>query len=244
MNHNIHTYRSLLHLVALDKTDHALKVIGELFLSAMLDWPSDERLTIPESIAVFKLNFGDPLTVENTARYNGPGPYWSWKGEAGIALSQLMEHALRHFGLTDFDAIIELLLSHYAQQFLLSSTQKPIRSRGYACFKVYAGALCEADQANWQNTMTSYGLDTQDNSWTIETPLSMNLYTYQLIKSLLKQLTPLKAQLIEAKGAFPDLEYVAKVVLWTKDEDFRLDQAQIQWLSELGAGLDAEVFSM
>lgn len=32
--------------------------------------------------------------------------------------------------------------------------------------------------------------------------------------------------------------------LWTKEEDFRLDQAQIQWLSELGAGLDAEVFPM
>jgi hypothetical protein len=73
MNHNISTYRSLLHLINLDKSDHALKVIGELFLSAMRDWPSDSRLSIPESIAVFKLNFGDPLTVENTARYIGRG---------------------------------------------------------------------------------------------------------------------------------------------------------------------------
>jgi hypothetical protein len=181
MNHNISTYRSLLHLIDLDKTDHELKVIGELFLSAMRDWPSNSRLSISESIAVFKRNFGDPLTVENTARYIGRGPDWTWKGEAGVSLSQMMEHALKHFNLTDFDAIIELLLSHYARQFLLSSTQKPIRSRGYACFRVYAGALCEADQANWQNTMASYGLITQDDTWSIETPLSMNLVTYQLI---------------------------------------------------------------
>ena len=119
MNHNISTYRSLLHLIDLDKTDHELKVIGELFLSAMRDWPSDSHLSIPESIAVFKRNFGDPLTVENTAHYHGRGPDWTWKGEAGVSLSQMMEHALKHFGLTDFDAIIKLLLSHYARQFLL-----------------------------------------------------------------------------------------------------------------------------
>ncbi len=244
MNHNISTYRSLLLLIDLDKTDHELKVIGELFLSAMLDWPSDERLSIPESIAVFKLNFGDPLTVENTAHYHGPGPYSSWKGEAGIALSQLMAHALKHFGLTDFDAIIELLLNHYAQQFLLSSTQKPLQSQGYTYFQVYAGALSEVDQANWQNTMASYGLDTQYNTWSIETPLSMNLGQYQLVKNCINRLAPLKAQLMAAKVAFPDLEYNLKLVLWTKEEDFRLDQAQIQWLSELGAGLDAEVFPL
>ncbi|WP_373550193.1 hypothetical protein [Haliscomenobacter sp.] len=244
MNHNISTYRSLLHLIDLDKTDHELKVIGELFLSAMRDWPSDSRLSIPESIAVFKRNFGDPLTVENTARYIGRGPDWTWKGEAGVSLSQMMEHALKHLGLTDFDAIIELLLNHYARQFLLSGTQKPLRSRGYTYFQVSAGALCEVDQVHWQNTMASYGLDTQDNTWSIEMPLSTNLGQYQLIKNCINRLEPLKVQLMEAKAAFPDLEYEVNLVLWTKEENFRLDQAQIQWLSELGAGLDAEVFPM
>ena len=244
MNNKIHTFRSLLHLIDLDKSDHALKVIGELFLSAMRDWPSDSHLSIPESIAVFKRNFGDPLAVENTARYIGRGLDWTWKGEAGASLSQMMEHALKHFGLTDFDAIIKLLLSHYARQFLLSDTQKPLRSRGYTYFQVSAGALCEVDQVHWQNTMASYGLDTQDNTWSIEMPLSMNLGQYQLIKNCINRLAPLKVQLMETKAAFPDLQYEVNLVLWTKEENFRLDQAQIQWLNELGAGLDAEVFPM
>ena len=116
MNHNISTYRSLLQLVKLDKSDHALKVIGEFFLSALRDWPSDEHLNIPESVAVFKLNFGDPLTVENTTRYNGAGPYSSWKGEAGIALSRMIEHATQHFNVSDFDEIVGMLLAHYAEK--------------------------------------------------------------------------------------------------------------------------------
>jgi len=40
------------------------------------------------------------------------------------------------------------------------------------------------------------------------------------------------------------LQYEVNLVLWTKEENFRLDQTQIQWLNELGAGLDAEVFPM
>jgi hypothetical protein len=116
MNHNINTFRALLDLVGLDKTDHELKVIGELFLSAMRDWPSEEQLSITEYIVEFKLNFGDPLTEENTARYLGTGPYWSWKGEAGVALSRMMEHATKHFHLSNFDEIVERLLDHYAEK--------------------------------------------------------------------------------------------------------------------------------
>lgn len=116
MNPPITDYQELLHLVRLDKTGHELKVIGELFLSALRDWPSDERLSIPESIAEFKLNFGGPLTVENTAHYRGAGPYWTWKGETGVALSQMIEHAAKHFNVSDFDETVRLLLAYYAEK--------------------------------------------------------------------------------------------------------------------------------
>lgn len=114
MKHTINQFRTLLCLFKLDKTDHPIKVLAELFLSALRDWPSNERLSITDSIIAFKAYFGEPLTVKNTAHYTGRDMKdWTWKGESGMALSAMITYASEHYGVTDFDAIVELLLSHY-----------------------------------------------------------------------------------------------------------------------------------
>ncbi|MCB9351088.1 MAG: hypothetical protein H6573_26825 [Lewinellaceae bacterium] len=69
MPHKIKTFGSILNLVALDETDHDLKEMATLFVSALRDWGNCQD--IESCIAGFKAYFGDPLTVENTARYTG-----------------------------------------------------------------------------------------------------------------------------------------------------------------------------
>lgn len=56
MNRKINTYRSLLHLVKLDETDHILKDIAQLFLSALTDQPTETHHDIVKCIGYAYFN--------------------------------------------------------------------------------------------------------------------------------------------------------------------------------------------
>ena len=67
MPHKIKTFHSLLHLVALDETDHTMRELATLLVSALRDWGNCQDIV--GCIAGFKAYFGDQLEAETTSRY-------------------------------------------------------------------------------------------------------------------------------------------------------------------------------
>ena len=127
MHSKINTYRSLLYLVDLDETDHILKDIAQLFLSALRDWPTDTHQDIVKCIQEFKDYFGDPFTFVDGRIINiiHFPTYSSWRGEAGWAITKMIELSIQHFNTADFDVIVDRVLSHYEQKFLFNPAETP-----------------------------------------------------------------------------------------------------------------------
>lgn len=107
MNRKINTYRSLSHLVRLDETDHILKDIAQLFLSALTDWPTDTHHDIVKCIQEFKDYFGDPMPFVDSRSINRIKVEGWWQEEAGASLRQMIDLSIKHFDTADFDAIVD-----------------------------------------------------------------------------------------------------------------------------------------
>lgn len=126
MNRKINTYHSLLHLVDLDETDHILKDIAQLFLNALRDWPTDNSHDIVKCIQEFKSYFGDPFNIVDGRITNiVKAPDWTWRGEAGWAITEMIKLSIQHFNTADFDAIVDRMLSYYEQKFLFTPVETP-----------------------------------------------------------------------------------------------------------------------
>lgn len=255
MNRKINTYRSLLHLVDLDETDHILKDIAQLFLSALTDWPTDNHHHIVKCIQEFKDYFGDPFTFVDGRIINIiSAPDWSWRGESGAALTKMIELSIKHFDTTDFDAIVDRVLSYYEQKFLMTSKQKPISSTGYARFDLCSSTLTEADFVDWLGLEPDEfgGTDyteidgTKTIIWRIRTPMTLNTVSTNLVQRIVNRLIPVKDRLIALKQAHPDLNCELNVVFWSDPLDLyiTLDNETLLFLGEIEAQFYQEMFSI
>ena len=253
MNRKINTYRSLLHLVRLDETDHILKDIAQLFLSALTDWPTDTHHDIVKCIQEFKDYFGDPFTFVDGRIINiVSAPDWSWRGESGAALTKMIELSIKHFDTTDFDAIVDRVLSHYEQKFLLTSKQKPLKSTGFAHFTLSSNTLTETDYKQWLGVEPDVFIstdntgfeDTKTTIWGISTKMAPNTVSSILIRQIVNRLTPIKDRVIALKQAHPDLDCELELVYWSNplDSFLYMDNETMSLLGEIGAQFHTEMF--
>ena len=254
MTRKISAYRSLMLLVNQDENDHPLKDIALLFGSALVDWPTDNSHDIVKCIQEFKDYFGDPFTFVDGRIINiVNAPDWSWRGESGAAITKMIELSIKHFDTADFDAIVDRVLSYYEQKFLLTSKQEPIRSTGYAHFKLSSSIFNEADFMHWLGLEPDEFCGTDDTDkfegtkttiWSIRTPMTLNTVSASLIRSIVNRLIPIKDRLIALKQAHPDLICELNVVLWSNPLDLYIDMDNetLHFLAEIGAEFHSEMF--
>ena len=254
MNRKINTYRSLLYLVDLDETDHILKDIAQLFISALRDWPTDNSRDIVKCIQEFKDYFGDPFTFVDGRIINiiHFPTYSSWRGEAGWAITKMIELSIKHIDTADFDVIVDRVLSYYEQKFLMTITQKPIRSTGYARFDLRSDILTEADYVQWLGlepdefcgTDNTWFDGTKTTIWKIRTPMTPNTVSAKLVQRIVNRLIPIKDRLIALKQVDPDLICELDVVFWSDPLDLYtiLDNETLLLLGEIGAQFHTEMF--
>ena len=243
MNSKITTFRSLMHLVDLDETDHEMKDIANLYVSALRDWGNCQNIyTCKED---FKAYFGNPLTVENTARYTGrSNEDWAWRGEAGMSLSEMIAISIKTYNISDFDTIVDNFLSHYERKYLLTTKGKPISDRGYARFDIFSNTLTEADHLHWLGMEPDSFVTSESTYWKITTPLTLNINQSNIIRQIVKRLIPIKDRLIAFKQAYPDLHYELCVVMWSSTIDLSLGNDTLLFLGEIGAELRSEMFAL
>jgi len=116
MNNKITSYSTLWNLVDIDQTDHKLKDIATLFLNAMNDWPSYNKTDIQDFINELKAYFGTPLTTEKIDKRKLDGQN-AWQLEAGSSIAELIDTSTRFCNQSDFDKIIDSVLSFYNDEF-------------------------------------------------------------------------------------------------------------------------------
>ena len=100
-------------LVDIDKTDHKLKDIAELFLSAARDWDTFNQTDISDFVRELKQYFGSPLTKERIT--NKPLDK-AWRHEAGSSIFQMLDLSESFYNQTDFDKIMSDIFSYYEKQ--------------------------------------------------------------------------------------------------------------------------------
>lgn len=240
-----------MHLIAIEEADHALKEIARLFVDAMVNWPTDNRVHIGRCVQEFKAYFGDPFTFDQDGRIRvvegATSADWAWRGEAGAALTQMIGLAAREYQISDVDTIVARVLDHYEQQLL--RTGKDIPDTGYACFTLRSDTLTAEDFAQGlgkaaDSFKASAANDT--HRWEICLPLTRNLSPYQLILRLLKRLLPIHDRLIAFTNAYPkDVHAELCVLFWIGDGDpphIFLQPEHLHLLGEIGASVNVELF--
>ena len=245
MNSKITTLGSLEHLVALDETDHEMKEMATLLVSAMRDWPTDCR-DIFKYIEEFKEYFGDPFTFKNGRIINIVhfSTYSSWRGESGAALTEIINRSTKAYNISDFDAIVDNVLSHYERKYLLTDKGNPINDTGYAKFDIYSRTVTDIDFLHWLGIESDSREGPREQYWAIRTPLTVNISRFNIIKSIMERLVPLKDRLIAFKQAYPDLEYDLFVVIWKSDMHFYINSDTMLFLGEIGATLHSQTFEL
>lgn len=116
MDNKITTYATLWNLVDIDQKDHKLKNIATLFLNAMNDWPTYNQTDIQDFINELKAYFGTPLTIEEIDKKKSDGQN-AWQVEAGSSIAELIDTSTRFYNQSDFDKIIDTVLSYYNDEF-------------------------------------------------------------------------------------------------------------------------------
>lgn len=119
MDNKITTYSTLWNLVNIDNKDHKLKDIATLFLNAMNDWPTYNQTDIQEFIKELKAYFGSPLIIEkiDNKKLDLTDEFNPWRHEAGSAIAELIDTSTRFCNQSDFDNIIDSVLSFYNDEF-------------------------------------------------------------------------------------------------------------------------------
>ncbi|HRX93420.1 MAG TPA: hypothetical protein P5158_04855 [Chitinophagaceae bacterium] len=100
-------------LVDIDKSDHKLKDIAELFVNAARDWDTFNQTDISDFVKELKQYFGSPLTKEKITDKPLDN---AWQHEAGSSIFQMLDLSERFYNQADFDKILSDILSYYEQQ--------------------------------------------------------------------------------------------------------------------------------
>lgn len=100
-------------LVDIDKADHKLKNIAKLFVNAAMDWDTYNQADVSDFLKELKEYFGSPLTKEKIT--NKPLDN-VWRHAAGSSIFQMIDLSERYCNQSDFDKIVNAILSYYQQQ--------------------------------------------------------------------------------------------------------------------------------
>jgi hypothetical protein len=114
-NSNLTTLDQLGDLVEKDKSDHNLKIIGELFLQAANDWPTPNQMEISEFVRELKQFFGTPLTKEKIlTKAVSINDRNTWSHEAGTSIVEMLTLAEKFYQLSSFDGVLNKILNFYS----------------------------------------------------------------------------------------------------------------------------------
>ena len=100
-------------LVDIDKVDHKLKDIAQLFLNAATDWDTFNQTDILDFVKELKQYFGSPLTKE---KINDKPLDRAWRHEAGSSIFQMIDLSEMFYSQSDFDKILSDILFYYGQR--------------------------------------------------------------------------------------------------------------------------------
>lgn len=100
-------------LVGIDKAEHKVKDIAELFVNAARDWDTSNQTNISDFIRELKRYFGSPLTREKITNKQLDN---SWRDEAGSSIFAMIDLSERFYDQSDFDKVLANILSYYEQQ--------------------------------------------------------------------------------------------------------------------------------
>ena len=100
-------------LVDIDKADHKLKDVAQLFINAATDWDTFNQTDISDFVKELKQYFGSPLTKEKIA---GKSLDNAWRHEAGCSIFQMLDLSEKFYNQSDFDKILSDILFYYEQQ--------------------------------------------------------------------------------------------------------------------------------
>lgn len=112
-NSSLTKISQLVTLVDIDKVDHKLKDIAELFVNAARDWDTFNQTDISDFVKELKQYFGSPLTKEKIKSKPLDN---AWRHESGSSIFQMIDLSERFCNQSDFDKIINDVLSYYQQQ--------------------------------------------------------------------------------------------------------------------------------
>ena len=104
-------------LVDIDKTDHKLKEIAQLFIAAATDWDTVNQTDLSDFIGELKAYFGSPLTKAKIANktldtFNSN----AWRHEAGSSIIEMFDLSEKFYNQSDFDKILKDIFLYYEQQ--------------------------------------------------------------------------------------------------------------------------------
>ncbi len=100
-------------LVDIDKAEHKLKDIAQLFLNAATDWDTFTQTDISDFVKELKQYFGSPLTKEKITDKPLDN---AWRQEAGSSIFQMLNLSESFCNQCEFDKILNDVLSYYEQQ--------------------------------------------------------------------------------------------------------------------------------
>jgi len=115
MNHKITSISTLSGLVNQDKKEHLIKHLADLFLTAMLDWPSMNQIEIAEFKNELKEYFGEPLNIETLAdaKLDKHTTHYWWRRESATSLIKMLQLSQKEGVENDFDAVVDTILKYY-----------------------------------------------------------------------------------------------------------------------------------
>lgn len=119
MDRKIETYPTLWNLVNLDETEHKLKKIATLFLTAMNDWTALNQTLIADFVKELKDFFGLPLTIDkiNNKKLDLTKELNAWRHEAGSSIAEMISISTQFCNESDFDKILQNTLTYYEEEF-------------------------------------------------------------------------------------------------------------------------------
>ena len=118
MDLEIKTYSTLWSLVDIDKNEHQLKIIANLFLEAMNDWPTYNQDLISEFLKELKDFYGFPITLEKIdTKHKALDEKDAWKIESGSSIAEMIEFSKLYLNEKEFEKIVENILAYYNSEF-------------------------------------------------------------------------------------------------------------------------------
>lgn len=116
-NSSLTTIDQLNSLVHIDKNDHKLKDIAQLFLNAATDWPTFNQTDISDFVKEFKQYYGSTLTKDKISSkpFDTLGDN-IWRYEAGNSIVEMLDFSELFYDESNFDRTVQNILSFYEQQ--------------------------------------------------------------------------------------------------------------------------------